>query len=78
MQWTSFPSGPLECSGLPWLDDTLPDLWRLPGRLASSLPDGVRRQMRFPAGASARIGNAAPVISCRCAWRISAAFRSAG
>ena len=55
MRWTSFPSGPLECSGLPWLDDNLPDLWRLPQRRASSLPDGVQRQMRFPAGGRLRM-----------------------
>ena len=30
MRWIAFQSGPLECSGLPWLDGDLPDLWRPP------------------------------------------------
>lgn len=55
IQWTAFPGGPLECAGLPWLDENLPDLWRLPRRAASSLPAGVRRQLCFPAGARLRL-----------------------
>ena len=55
MRWTAFPDGSLESSGLPWLDENLPDLYRLPRQAASSLPDGVRQQMRFPAGASLRL-----------------------
>ncbi len=55
MRWVPFPCAPLECSGLPWLDENLPDLWRLPQRLASSLPSGVRQQLHFPAGARLRM-----------------------
>ena len=55
MQWTAFPEGPLECSGLPWLDENIPDLWRLPRQAASSMPDGVQRQVRFSAGARLRL-----------------------
>lgn len=55
LRWETFPGDALECSGLPWLDENLPDLWRLPRRLASSLPDGVRRQLRVPAGARLRM-----------------------
>ena len=55
MRWTPFPFDPLECSGLPWLDENLPDLWRLPRRLASSLPDGVQRRFQSPAGARLRL-----------------------
>jgi len=42
IRWESFPGNALECSGLPWFDENLADLWRLPRR--SSLPDGVRVQ----------------------------------
>ena len=53
--WIPFPGDALELAGLPWLGENLPDLWRLPRRLAASLPDGVRRQMRFPTGARLRL-----------------------
>ena len=55
MRWTAFQDGQPACSGLPWVAENLPDLWRLPRRVASSLPDGVGRQMRFPAGARLRL-----------------------
>ena len=55
LRWTTFSDGLLECLGLPWLDENLPDLWRLPRSLISSLPDGVRKQGRFPSGAKLRL-----------------------
>ena len=55
MRWGSFPCDSLQVSGLPWLDENAPDLWRLPRRLAASLPDGVRRGLRFPAGVRLRM-----------------------
>jgi hypothetical protein len=55
MQWSLFPGGPIECSGLPWLEENLPDTWRLPRPSVSSLPVGVQREMRFPAGAMLRL-----------------------
>ena len=55
MRWTPFPFDPLECSGLPWIGENLPHLWRLPQRSESSLPAGVRRRFRFPAGARLRV-----------------------
>ena len=55
IRWMAFPGGSIECSGLAWLDEDLPYLWRLPRRAASSLPDGVLRQMRFPSGARLRL-----------------------
>ena len=55
MRWAPFPCDPLECCGLPWMDENQPDLWRLPQRLASSLPDGVQRRLCFPAGARLRM-----------------------
>ena len=55
MRLTAFTDGLLRCFGLPWLDQNLPGLWRLPGSLTSSLPAGVRQQMRFPAGARLRL-----------------------
>ena len=54
-QWLTFPCEPLECWGLPWVTENLPHLWRLPRRLAPSLPSGVQRQLRFPAGARLRM-----------------------
>jgi GDSL-like lipase/acylhydrolase family protein len=55
MRWTTFPGGPLECSGLPWLDENLPHLWRLPQQSAASLPERVQRQLPYPAGARLRL-----------------------
>jgi len=55
MRWQHFPCDPLECSGLPWMDENAPDLWRLPRRLADALPVGVLRQARFASGASLRL-----------------------
>ncbi|MFC1452587.1 SGNH/GDSL hydrolase family protein [Verrucomicrobiota bacterium] len=55
VRWEPFPCDALECRGLAWVDENLPDLWRLPRRLASCLPEGVRRQLRFPAGARLRM-----------------------
>ena len=54
-RWVPFPWDRFQCSGLPWLDENLPHLWRLPRRLGPALPDGVQRQMRFPAGARLRM-----------------------
>jgi len=54
IRWQPFPADPLICSGLPWLDEFLPHLWRLPVD-SSSLPAAVRAQARFPAGARLRV-----------------------
>lgn len=57
IRWVTFPGDPLECRGLAWLDENLPSLWRLPVDQASSLPDGVRKQMSFPSGARLRLSS---------------------
>ena len=36
--------------GLPWHAENGPDLWRLPRQAIERVPEGVRRQARFPAG----------------------------
>lgn len=53
IRWESFPGDVLECSGLPWFEEHLPNLWRLP--VGSPLPDGVQRQARFPSGVRLRM-----------------------
>lgn len=55
MQWMPCTPHTPGYSGLAWIEENHPDLWRLPKRSARSLPDGVRRQMCFPAGACLRM-----------------------
>lgn len=69
IRWEPFPCDPLKCSGLPWLDGNLPDLWRLPRRLVSSLPDGVQQKLRFPAGARLRMRCDTSELHLRILWR---------
>jgi len=53
-QWIVFPDARIAVAGLPWFDETVPELWRLPRRTAAHMPPGVYRLMRFPTGARLR------------------------
>ncbi len=57
LRWTAFPDDPLECRGLPWLAENLPDLCRLPRGATAILPEGVKQQSRFPSGAYLRLSS---------------------
>ncbi len=50
MKWVAFPDERMACSGLFWIKENAPDLWRFPKHLAPSLPEGVWQQMCFPSG----------------------------
>ena len=57
MQWIPLSDDRLTVSGLPWLDENAPRLWRLPARSANHLPDAVRKLMRYPDGGRMRFAS---------------------
>ena len=54
-QWIPFPDDRVEVRGLPWFEQNAPDLWRLPKRAMSQVPDVVRKLARFPGGGRIRL-----------------------
>lgn len=57
MKWIAFPDERLQVCGLPWVKETMPDLWRFPRRVAGTLPKAVQVLMRFPTGARIRFAS---------------------
>ena len=57
VKWISFPNESLVVSGLPWLKENLPRLWRLPASSADVLPAAVRGLMRYPDGGRIRFAS---------------------
>jgi len=55
IRWMPFPCEAVACRGLAWIEENLPDLWRLPRGSVRDLPEGVRRQQRFSSGARLRL-----------------------
>ena len=54
IQRVGFPDNRLKVHGLPWFEENAPNLWRLPGHRLDDMPEGVRAQVRFPAGGRIR------------------------
>ena len=54
-EWIRLPDDRVALSGLAWADGNWPSLWRLPADAMDRMPDGVRSQALFPAGAKIRV-----------------------
>lgn len=51
VKWVELPDPAIGVVGLPWYGRNAPRLWRLPAEGLDRMPEGVRRQAVFPAGA---------------------------
>jgi lysophospholipase L1-like esterase len=65
MNWHTLADKDIEFQGLPWLSSNGSNLWRLPAATLGNLPEGVRRQAIFPAGARIRLATDSPSLSFR-------------
>jgi len=55
VKWLELPHPAIAVSGLPWHEENWPRLWRLPRGHMEAVPDRVRQQALFPAGARLRL-----------------------
>ncbi|MDP7253376.1 MAG: SGNH/GDSL hydrolase family protein [Planctomycetota bacterium] len=62
MQWLALTEDEIEVRGLPWFSENDPKLWRLPAAGLGVMPEGVRRQAIFPAGARIRVATDSPCL----------------
>jgi len=53
-EWIGLQDERLDVTGLPWFETQAPKLWRLPGDALDDMPEGVRKQARFPGGGRIR------------------------
>ena len=64
-KWVPSAAGRVEVLGLPWFGANTPELWRLPRKAMNAVPEGVRKQARFPAGARLRFRSDTSRLSLR-------------
>ena len=55
MKWIAFPDARLEVRGLPWLEENLPELWRLPKGAKDKVPKAVWNRGVAPDGGRIRL-----------------------
>ena len=55
MNWISLPDPRVEIRGLPWLNENLPDLWRLPKSAQTNVPKAVWNRAAVPDGGRIRL-----------------------
>lgn len=52
LRWHAFPDDPkFSVLGLPWFEANRPSLWRVPVKVATTLPKGVQNRAKCPSGA---------------------------
>ena len=65
VKWIDLPDPAISVVGLPWYEQNAPRLWRLPAESLDRMPEGVRRQAAFPAGARIRLSTDAARLYVR-------------
>lgn len=55
LRWTTFPCSEIECCGLPWYQETLPNLWRFPPKAEAVVRERVWHISMFPCGGRLRM-----------------------
>ena len=64
-QWIRFPDERVSVLGLPWFNESQPDLWRLPGHMQERVPDKVCAMVRYPSGGRIRFSCATSRLRMR-------------
>ncbi len=65
IRWIDFPSDEFVVSGLPWFDETSPELWRLPGRMKEVVRPPVWDLATSPSGGRIRFSSDTTALAIR-------------
>lgn len=65
MKWIPFPHPQLELRGLPWYQENAPELWRLPKKNRSEIPNGAWNRAVAPDGGRIRFSSSTSRLAIR-------------